>query len=59
MTVYRIDACTATRIRGRVYRSEETVLDGIATRRQADQARAIIAAERPDALVVITAYAVR
>jgi hypothetical protein len=57
-TAYRIDAITASRIRGKVYRSTETLADGITRPSDADRIHARLTAERPDALVVITAYAV-
>jgi hypothetical protein len=56
---YRIDVLTAARIGARVVRSEVTAVDGITSASEAERTRARIAAERPDALVVVTGYSPR
>lgn len=56
MTAYRIDLLTAKRYGARVIKTETIAVDGIPTRSEADRWRKLLANERPDALVVITAY---
>jgi hypothetical protein len=57
-SAYRIEAMTAARIRGRVYRQTEVLVDGITLPSEAQSKLRRFAADRPDALVSIVAYAV-
>lgn len=57
-SAYRIEAMTASRIRGRVYRQTEVLVDGIPLPSEARRWCELLAPKHPDALVSIVAYAV-